>query len=327
LNTKDFTCTLHGKPYKNHNLAKERGKNSVYVTKVEYYHNNIAKEVLCQYAPNLTLIATMEPMSNFLHVKKFTDYFDGHSTTHPDSTITRTYYHPFKENQFFSPFRKFSELIKGASFVSSNCDYLRGAIVRNNIIGLLRKHGFRVDGLGKCMHTPVGPEGVELNYVRTSNDKISAISRYMFNMAFENTVEPGYVTEKPFEALTAGTVPVYFGHDESLKSLIPDPKGAIYLSDFGYNITKLANYLLYLTTNEAAYEIHRAWRSNYSYKVEVKRNRKFQTSFVCEICEWAMKAVRNPTKGCLENYTPIRFLSHRRQFNASDVDFMKPYVE
>ena len=34
--------------------------------------------------------------------------------------------------------------------------------------------------------------------------KRAAIARFMFNMAFENSIEDGYVTEKPFDALLAG---------------------------------------------------------------------------------------------------------------------------
>jgi Glycosyltransferase family 10 (fucosyltransferase) C-term len=34
--------------------------------------------------------------------------------------------------------------------------------------------------------------------------KREAISRFMFHMAFENSIESGYVTEKPFDALLSG---------------------------------------------------------------------------------------------------------------------------
>ena len=34
--------------------------------------------------------------------------------------------------------------------------------------------------------------------------KRQAISKFMFNMAFENSVEDGYVTEKAFDALLSG---------------------------------------------------------------------------------------------------------------------------
>jgi hypothetical protein len=38
--------------------------------------------------------------------------------------------------------------------------------------------------------------------------KRQTIGRFMFNMAFENSIEPGYVTEKPFDALIAGETPL-----------------------------------------------------------------------------------------------------------------------
>ena len=42
--------------------------------------------------------------------------------------------------------------------------------------------------------------------------KRQAISRFMFNMAFENSIEDGYVTEKPFDALISGNLNSQF-HD------------------------------------------------------------------------------------------------------------------
>ena len=48
--------------------------------------------------------------------------------------------------------------------------------------------------------------------------KRAAIARFMFNMAFENSVEAGYVTEKPFDALLAGWVrPNLLGFSVSYK--------------------------------------------------------------------------------------------------------------
>ena len=40
--------------------------------------------------------------------------------------------------------------------------------------------------------------------------KKEALVRFMFNMAFENSIEDGYVTEKPFDALETGTFLFYF---------------------------------------------------------------------------------------------------------------------
>jgi len=43
-------------------------------------------------------------------------------------------------------------------------------------------------------------------------DKQEFITRYKFNLCFENSRYPGYTTEKLVEALRADTVPIYWGH-------------------------------------------------------------------------------------------------------------------
>jgi hypothetical protein len=62
------------------------------------------------------------------------------------------------------------------------------------------------------MHS-IGPEGISLPTNKEArydlNIKRRAIGRFMFNMAFENSIEPGYVTEKPYDALLSGIICVY----------------------------------------------------------------------------------------------------------------------
>ena len=62
-----------------------------------------------------------------------------------------------------------------------------------------------------------------------------------------------------------GTVPVYAGDDDLLRTQLPEPNAAIFFSDFGLNVTLLANYLKYLFTNETAYELHRQWRKDFDF--------------------------------------------------------------
>ena len=45
-----------------------------------------------------------------------------------------------------------------------------------------------------------------------SAGKVSFLSKYKFNIAFENKSKPGYTTEKIVEAFLAGTVPIYWGN-------------------------------------------------------------------------------------------------------------------
>ena len=62
--------------------------------------------------------------------------------------------------------------------------------------------------------------------------KRDAISDYMFYLAFENSIEKGYITEKMFDGLIAGTVPIFLGSASDAKKLIPHEKSVIFLEDF-----------------------------------------------------------------------------------------------
>jgi hypothetical protein len=48
-----------------------------------------------------------------------------------------------------------------------------------------------------------------------SGDKVELLKNYTFNIAFENVIQSGYVTEKLFEALLAGCIPIYWGSHEA----------------------------------------------------------------------------------------------------------------
>jgi len=117
------------------------------------------------------------------------------------------------------------------------------------------------------------------------------MSKYMFHLAFENSIEEGYVTEKAFHALLAGTVPVYLGDSSHLLSLLPSPSSAIFVSDFRYNMTALAQYLFFLQAHEEEYEKYREWRKSFtslSLKEYLKRNVFLSVSWPCRMCQWVV---------------------------------------
>ena len=64
--------------------------------------------------------------------------------------------------------------------------------------------------LGKIGHVDLFGKAVG-NPVR---DKSEIMKSYMFNVCFENDLYPGYVTEKPLEALESGCIPIWSGLDE-----------------------------------------------------------------------------------------------------------------
>jgi Glycosyltransferase family 10 (fucosyltransferase) C-term len=252
----------------------------------------------CELRTNMTLVESEESRVRYNHLfEPSFRYYDGTSTTHPSSSVQRIYHEVrINSSDFVQEFYNFTSLVKGASYVASDCHKRDSANAnRDNVVGEIRKAGFRVDGLGRCMRSPVGPEGISLPKTGDTRYNLllkrKAISRYMFNLAFENSIEKGYVTEKPFDALLSGTVPVYLGDAPHLKSLLPHRDAAIFLADFNHNATALVEYLNFLTFNETAFERHREWRRLFSYETNVRGRPLMEKSWYCRICEWAVANV------------------------------------
>lgn len=52
--------------------------------------------------------------------------------------------------------------------------------------------------------------------------KVHELSAYRYTIAFENTIRPGYVTEKLLEPLAAGSLPIYLGARDACADFNPD---------------------------------------------------------------------------------------------------------
>jgi len=92
-----------------------------------------------------------------------------------------------------------------------------------------------------CYGKPFG------NWFNGEDVKLDTISNYKFNICFENSIYPGYYTEKPIHAKVAGCVPVYWS-DNSISEDMND-KAFINLSNFD-SISELVKYIIFLDNNE-----------------------------------------------------------------------------
>lgn len=88
--------------------------------------------------------------------------------------------------------------------------------------------------------------------------KLSVISQYKFDLSFENSISEDYVTEKFFDPLVAGTVPVYLGAP-NIDLFAPGDRCFINTADFA-NPKELAEYLLFLNHDSEAYAEYFAWK-------------------------------------------------------------------
>lgn len=112
----------------------------------------------------------------------------------------------------------------------------------------------RVDSFGRVLNNKALPAG-DLG----RDTKLSTIGRYKFCISLENSVCDDYVTEKFFDPLLAGTVPVYLGA-RNVDSFAPGDGCYIDVRDFA-GPRRLAEYLHALDRDDAAYRRLLAWRS------------------------------------------------------------------
>lgn len=154
-----------------------------------------------------------------------------------------------------------------AVFVASNWIEHSG---RTKYVARLMR-SMQVDSYGKCLANR--PLPVDRGFAT----KLEIISRYRFNLAFENCIEPDYVTEKFFHPLIAGTIPVYLGAP-NIEEFAPGDNCFIDARNFP-NPRHLADYLKDLAQNDRECARYHEWRK-----------RPLRTSFL----SLAARSSRNP---------------------------------
>ena len=105
-----------------------------------------------------------------------------------------------------NPKEKLAKKTDFCSFVYSNN---KGDVIREKFFQELSKYK-KVDSGGRYMNNIGMPEGVK--------NKIEFESRHKFSIAFENSLYPGYTTEKLIQSFAANTVPIYWG-DPKIKEV------------------------------------------------------------------------------------------------------------
>lgn len=92
-----------------------------------------------------------------------------------------------------------------------------------------------------------------------SDTRLATLARYKFTLAFENSIAPDYVTEKFFDPLIAGSVPVYLGAPNVL-DFAPANRCFINVADFS-SPAALAALLNTLDQDADAYAEYLAWKA------------------------------------------------------------------
>lgn len=134
-----------------------------------------------------------------------------------------------------------------ALFVSARLNYSG----RLDLVEELSKH-LRIDSYGRYWHNRDLP-GPDLGPAT----KLETIGRHKFCLAVENSIEPDYVTEKIYDCLDAGTVPIYLGAP-NVAQFVP-PGSYINAADFR-TAPDLAAHIRHLCETPEAYERYFRWK-------------------------------------------------------------------
>jgi len=217
---------------------------------------------------------SMESRENYALMAdpRFMKHFDLTMTHESGSDVWRPY---LPDSNWWeavrnSPRPSKTESAPAAHFQSAAVD-LSGRIA---FAAELSRH-IEIDSYGR--HNPTRSiEGPDLG----RQTKIETIARYRFCLALENSISPDYVTEKIFDPLMAGTIPVYLGAPDVDEFMPADS----YINASAFSSpAELASYLRHLIETPDAYEAYFAWRANPLPERLANRLRELDTSPECRL--------------------------------------------
>ncbi|CAE8586651.1 unnamed protein product [Polarella glacialis] len=135
--------------------------------------------------------------------------YDVVATTRPDSDVPVAYFTASAFTQLqLNSFPGWDDRMPAAAFVATNCGWSNFAAHRITLVSQLSKLGVPVDSLGSC--APPGTRALHNSTYRRGN-KVEFLKAYRVYLAFENSAEPGYVSEKVMDGYASGAVAVYWG--------------------------------------------------------------------------------------------------------------------
>uniref|UniRef100_A0A672H9T7 Fucosyltransferase n=1 Tax=Salarias fasciatus TaxID=181472 RepID=A0A672H9T7_SALFA len=92
---------------------------------------------------------------------------------------------------------------------------------------------------------------------------VKMIRRYRFYLAFENSQHTDYITEKLWNAVRGGAIPVVLGPSRKNYERFLPPEAFIHVDDFN-TVQELAQYLLKVKDSPSLITMHLSWRKDYS---------------------------------------------------------------
>ncbi|PSS26107.1 Glycoprotein like [Actinidia chinensis var. chinensis] len=152
-------------------------------------------------------------------------------------------YFSWAEYDIMAPLQPKTENALAAAFIS-NC---AARNFRLQALEALEKAGIKIDSYGGCHRN---------RYERV--EKVGALKHYKFSLAFENSNEEDYVTEKFFQSLVAGSVPVVVGAP-NIQDFAPSSDSILHIRKLN-DAESVAKTMKYLAEHSDAYNQSLRWK-------------------------------------------------------------------
>ncbi|CAA7401604.1 unnamed protein product [Spirodela intermedia] len=152
-------------------------------------------------------------------------------------------YFSWAEYDLMAPLQPKPEDAFAAAFIS-NCGARN---FRLQALELLEKSNIKIDSYGACHRNRDGKV-----------DKVQTLKRYKFSLAFENSNEDDYVTEKYFQSLVAGAIPVVVGAP-NIQDFAPSPGSILHIRELK-DVDLIAARMKFLAANPEAYNQSLRWK-------------------------------------------------------------------
>ncbi len=198
---------------------------------------------------------SMESAENYPRLKDpaFMRRFDLTMTYRLDSDVPVPYFSFYSSAQNLAnalrrPPEPKTDAAPLAMFISSRIDRSGRRAYARELMRYLK-----IDSYGKFLNNMRLPD----DHGRSS--KMERLKRYKFTLAFENAIDRDYVTEKFYDPLVAGSVPIYLGAP-NVATFAPGEHSYINVQDFP-NPKTLAGYVQSLLHDQAAYNEYFAWKT------------------------------------------------------------------
>ncbi|KDP42274.1 hypothetical protein JCGZ_01598 [Jatropha curcas] len=152
-------------------------------------------------------------------------------------------YFSWAEYDIMATLQPKTEKALAAAFIS-NCGARN---FRLQALEALEKAKVSIDSYGSCHRNRDGRV-----------DKLETLKHYKFSLAFENSNEEDYVTEKFFQSLVAGTIPVVIGAP-NIQDFAPAPDSVLHIGKLE-DVDSVAKSMKYLAENPDAYNRSLRWK-------------------------------------------------------------------